>query len=111
MYNTANKVEQSPQKAGRYEVAVEKKMFFGNYKPRILKVYKRGESLYMSYWYIDAKVPKNEFELMINDYAQSISKTEFDVCNRDVKYTFKVGKQNHVEGVVNEINALIRKHY
>lgn len=34
-------------------------MFFGNYKPRILKVYRKGEGLYMSYWYIDAKVPKN----------------------------------------------------
>lgn len=29
----------------------------------------------MSYWYLDGKAPKNEFELMINDYAQAISKT------------------------------------
>lgn len=71
-------------------------MFFGNYKPRILKVYRKGEGLYMSYWYIDGKTPKNEFQLMINDYAQVLNKTEFDVCNKDVKYTFKVTKNNSV---------------
>jgi len=50
-------------------------MFFGNYKARILKMYRRGEALYMSYWYLDAKTPKNEFELQINDYAQAVNKS------------------------------------
>ena len=34
-------------------------MFFGNYKTRVLKVYDRADSLYMSYWYLDGKAPKN----------------------------------------------------
>jgi hypothetical protein len=49
---------------------LEKKMFFGNYKPRILKVYKRRDGLFMSYWCLGADSPKNEFELQMNDYAE-----------------------------------------
>ncbi len=48
---------------------------------------------------------------MINDYALEISKSEFDVCNRDVKYTFKVSKQDNVANIVDNINNIIKKHY
>lgn len=44
----------------------------------------------MSYWYLDKNVPKNEFEIKINDYAQVISVNEFCVKNDDDKYTFRV---------------------
>ena len=43
------------------EIVLEKQMFFGNYKPRILKMYDRESKLFMSYWYLDKNVPKNEF--------------------------------------------------
>jgi hypothetical protein len=48
---------------------------------------------------------------MINDYAIAINKLEFDVCNRDVKYTFKVIKGTTVDEVVSKINSIIRKHF
>lgn len=48
---------------------------------------------------------------MLSDYAQVINKQEFDVHNMDVKYTFKVKKQDSVEEIVNTINSIIKKHY
>lgn len=44
----------------------------------------------------------------MNDYAIEISKNEFEVQNDDVKYTFKVGKNQKVNEVVHEINKIIR---
>lgn len=38
-------------------------------------MYNRDKKLYMSYWYLEKNVPKNEFEIRINDYAEKISKT------------------------------------
>lgn len=75
-------------------------MFFGNFKPRILKVYEKDEGLFMSYWYLDGKVPKNQFELMINDYAIVTTKNEFDVCNKDIKYTFRTLKNESPKEIV-----------
>ena len=52
-------IEIKPVKKFKMEVVLEKQMFFGNYKPRILKMYDRESKLYMSYWYLDKNVPKN----------------------------------------------------
>lgn len=49
----------STDKSVEFVISLEKRMFFGNYKPRVLKMYRRGEGLYMSYWYLDGKAPKN----------------------------------------------------
>ena len=38
--------------------------------------------------------------MRINDYAESISKNEFQVKNDDVKYVFRVGSQHNVSQVV-----------
>lgn len=51
-------------------------MFFGNYKPRILAIYRKRGSLYFAYKYVDTKLIKNEVELNMNDYSQKISKNE-----------------------------------
>ena len=64
--------EQSPtKKVGSFlfERALEKRMFFGNYKPRYLTIEKVGTRLLMAYRYIPSKKVKNEFELNMNDYA------------------------------------------
>lgn len=42
-----------------YEVALEKKMFFGNYKPRLLEIAEKDGRLTMAYKYVDTKVIKN----------------------------------------------------
>jgi hypothetical protein len=94
----------------QYEVVVEKKMFFGNYKPRVLRMYLRGEGYFMSYGYVGSVVPKNEFELQIDDYAIDISETEFEMHNSDMKYTFKVSKSG-AKNVTEKINGLIRHHF
>ena len=52
-------VQMKPIKQTKMEIILEKQMFFGNYKPRILKMYDRDLKLYMSYWYLDKDVPKN----------------------------------------------------
>ena len=52
-------VQMKPIKQTKMEIVLEKQMFFGNYKPRILKMYDRDLKLYMSYWYLDKDVPKN----------------------------------------------------
>jgi hypothetical protein len=65
----------------------------------------------MSYWYLGAKSPKNEFELQMNDYAQRVSKSEFNVHNNETKYTFKVAEDDRLEKIVDDINLLIRQHY
>lgn len=57
-----------------FELGVEKKMFFGNFKPRILKMSVRQESLFMGYWYTDGKTPKNEFEIVLGDCAVGLNK-------------------------------------
>lgn len=44
-------------------------MFFGNFKPRCLTISKVGDRLMMAYRYIPSKKIKNEFELLLNDYA------------------------------------------
>jgi 2-hydroxy-3-keto-5-methylthiopentenyl-1-phosphate phosphatase len=66
--------ETNVEKHFQYEIVLQKKMFFGNYKTRVLKMYRRTNSLFMSYWYLGAKEPKNEFELQMNDYAQPVGK-------------------------------------
>lgn len=48
---------------------------------------------------------------MLSDFAESINKNEFEVHNMDVKYNFRVKKQDSVEEVVNTINSIIKKHY
>lgn len=48
---------------------------------------------------------------MINDYAEAKSNNEFDVLNRDVRYTFRVTKKDDIGAVVANINCLIKKHY
>ena len=69
--------EQSPKKkVGKFlfEKALEKKMFFGNYKPRYLTIEKIEGSVIMAYRYIPSKKIKNEFELNLNDYAVGTKK-------------------------------------
>jgi hypothetical protein len=44
-----------------FEKALEKKMFFGNFKPRYLTISKVGSRLMMAYRYIPSKAIKNEF--------------------------------------------------
>lgn len=48
---------------------------------------------------------------MINDYVEAKGGYEFDVINRDVRYTFKVNKKDNVNQVVNNLNNIIKKHY
>lgn len=44
-----------------FEMEVEKRMFFGNYKPRILTISKVGPQLMMAYRYVVSREVKNEF--------------------------------------------------
>ena len=53
-----------------YEVEVEKKMFFGNFKPRLVTIESLGGRLTMAYRYLPTRKVRNEFELNLNDYAQ-----------------------------------------
>lgn len=68
-------------------------MFFGNYKPRYLTIERVGTRLLMAYRYIPSKKVKNEFELNMNDYAESGKNGEFDVITTDKRYTFRIGKK------------------
>jgi len=57
-------VSSSPTKKNHNEdlfsSVLEKKMFFGNYKPRILAIYRKRGCLYFAYKYVDTKQTKNE---------------------------------------------------
>ena len=50
-----------PKKAGSFqlEISLEKRMFFGNYKPRLLTIEKVGTRLLMAYRYIPSRKVKN----------------------------------------------------
>ena len=54
----------SPTKKNQNEelfcAILEKKMFFGNYKPRILSIYRKRGTLFFAYKYVDTKIVKNE---------------------------------------------------
>lgn len=45
-------------------------MFFGNYKPRLLAIFRQNNRLFMAYKYPDTKKVKNAFEINMNDYAK-----------------------------------------
>ena len=76
------------------EIALEKRMFFGNFKPRLLAMSIKEGSLFMAYKYVDTKAVKNEFQLSMNDYAQTTSKNEFEVVNDESRYNFKVSNRS-----------------
>jgi hypothetical protein len=103
----------SPRRGGAFlfERALEKRMFFGNYKPRLLTVEEVGGRLLMAYRYIPSKRVKHEFELNLNDYAVPLKNNEFEVVTTDKRYRFRVGKQQSTEAMVEEINAVIRSRY
>ncbi len=67
-------------------------MFFGNFKPRLLTISKTDGRLFMAYRYLPTKKIKNEFELNLNDYAQSLKGNEFEVVTGDKRYCFRGGK-------------------
>lgn len=62
-----------------FELVVEKKMFFGNFKPRLLTIEARGSTLTMAYRYLDNKEPKKQLVLNFNDYALPSKGDEFEV--------------------------------
>ena len=86
-------------------------MFFGNFKPRLLTISKVDGRLLMAYRYLPSKTIKNEFELNLNDYAQSCKNSEFEVITNDKKYSFRVKKGHDTEEMVNKINSIIKKGY
>ena len=108
------KEDESPKKkqgSFLFERSLEKRMFFGNYKPRCLTIEKVERQLIMAYRYMPSKKVKNEFELNLNDYAAVLKNNEFEVVTNDKHYIFRVGKSENPEKVVNEINAVIRNSY
>ena len=64
-------------------------MFFGNYKPRILALYRKRGKLYFAYKYVDTKITKSEVELNMNDYCQKISSIEMEIKSEDKQYVFR----------------------
>lgn len=55
------------------ELAVEKRMFFGNFKSRLLTIASDSQGLQMAYRYIDTRKIKREFKLGLNDYAAALN--------------------------------------
>ena len=82
-------------------------MFFGNFKPRVLKLQKKQGGLFMSYWYVNGAVAKNEFELVLGDRVESKGKGVFEVSNKEEKYVFKVEKEEEGENLVERLNKII----
>ncbi len=62
--NPVNLLGDSPKKNSQdeelFSAVLEKKMFFGNYKPRILSLYRKRGKLYFAYKYVETKITKNE---------------------------------------------------
>jgi hypothetical protein len=75
-----------------FEVPLEKKMFFGNFKLRLLTISNINGRLFMSYRYLPSKKIKREFELSLNDYAQTSKEEQFEVITSEKKYCFRVKK-------------------
>ena len=76
--------EESPsKKIGKFlfERVLEKRMFFGNYKPRYLTIEKVGGRLMMAYRYIPSKKVKNEFELTFDmeDFLEELAVTTEEI--------------------------------
>ena len=94
-----------------FEKVLEKKMFFGNYKPRCLTISKSGDRLVMAYRYVPTRKVKNQFQLNLNDYAAVIKENEFEVVTTDKRYQFRLQKNESSAQVVEQINNLIRKGY
>lgn len=107
------KSQQEQEKEGEFlfEVPLEKKMFFGNFKPRLLTITKADGRLFMAYRYLPTKKIKNEFELNLNDYAQPLKGNEFEVVTGDKRYCFRGGKGQEVNEIVEKINSIIKKGY
>jgi hypothetical protein len=86
-------------------------MFFGNYKPRILALYRKRGSLYFAYKYVDTKITKNEVELNMNDYCQKAAKNELEIKSDDKSYVFKCQSSQNVDKIIEEVNHIIREHF
>ena len=54
----------------------------------------------MAYRYIPSKKIKNEFELLLNDYATVAKGGQFEVVTTDKRYKFRVAKQESTEATV-----------
>lgn len=65
-------------------------MFFGNFKLRLLTISSINGRLFMAYRYLPSKKIKREFEISINDYAQTLKDGQFEVVTSERKYCFRV---------------------
>ena len=52
-----------------FRSAVEKRMFFGNYKPRMLVLFRRNSQLWLAYKSVQSSITKREISLSAKDYA------------------------------------------
>jgi|JI6StandDraft_1071083.scaffolds.fasta_scaffold26363_2 hypothetical protein len=64
-------------------------MFFGNYKPRLLVLFRRNSQLWIAYKYVQSSITKREVSLCPKDYAEKINQDEFVVKCLENKYHFK----------------------
>lgn len=69
---------------------VLKRMFFGNYKPRLLVLSLNNDRLMLAYKYVDTFVTKRALSLGVRDYAETENDSDFMVRSEDTKYFFKV---------------------
>ena len=60
-----------------FEMIVEKRMTFGNFKPRLLTISSQDQNLIMAYRYHPSREIKRSLALDLNDYAQVKKDREF----------------------------------
>jgi hypothetical protein len=110
--NAVNLLGNSPKKNNQdeelFSAVLEKKMFFGNFKPRILALYRKRGKLYFAYKYVDTKITKNEVEINMNDYCQKISTDQMEIKSDDKQYVFRCQGIQSIDKIVEEVNAIIR---
>lgn len=88
---------------------VEKRMFFGNFKPRLLVLFRRNSQLWLAYKYLQSSITKREVSLSAKDFAEKLSQDDFVVKCLDVKYFFKAPDMAAIW--CEEINESIRQHF
>lgn len=89
---------------------VEKRMLFGNFKPRLLTVM-REKGLRMAYRYAQSRQVKREWAVGANDYACLKAGREFEAVSQGNTFVFRANSEQAAAGAIESINRMIRATY